>query len=87
MLFDKQRTDDHFLRSLQPDPHLSVHNPLEEYHQAKQIRVPDQVPASAGGLNKTSEIHISVLSLLPVSFQRRSWGPELTTLLVFRLGT
>ncbi|PGH36591.1 transcriptional coactivator HFI1/ADA1 [[Emmonsia] crescens] len=37
----------------EPDPH-SVLNPLEDYHQAKQIRLPDQVPASAGGLNKTN---------------------------------
>ncbi|ODH47439.1 hypothetical protein GX48_06475 [Paracoccidioides brasiliensis] len=37
----------------EPDPH-SIPNPLEEYHQAKQIRLPDQIPASAGGLNKTN---------------------------------
>lgn len=28
---------------------------MEEYHRAKQIKLPSQVPASAGGLNKTSE--------------------------------
>ncbi|KAK2784220.1 transcriptional coactivator hfi1/ADA1 [Emmonsiellopsis sp. PD_33] len=37
----------------EPEPQ-SQPNPLEEYHQAKQIRLPDQVPASAGGLNKTN---------------------------------
>jgi transcriptional coactivator HFI1/ADA1 len=34
---------------------LGVNNYLDEYHQAKQIRLPDLVPASAGGLNKTSK--------------------------------
>ncbi|KJF60229.1 transcriptional co-activator [Coccidioides immitis RS] len=34
----------------EPDPH-SIPNPLEEYHLAKQIRIVDQVPSSAGGLN------------------------------------
>lgn len=29
-------------------------NPMVEYHHAKQIKLPDTVPASAGGLNKTS---------------------------------
>ncbi|KAL5362811.1 WD40 repeat-like protein [Aspergillus floccosus] len=29
-------------------------NELEEYHLAKQIKLPSQVPASAGGLNKTN---------------------------------
>lgn len=29
-------------------------NMLNEYHNAKQIKLPDVVPASAGGLNKTS---------------------------------
>ncbi len=33
-------------------------NILGEYHQAKQIKLPDIVPASAGGLNKTSETPI-----------------------------
>ncbi|PGH11211.1 hypothetical protein AJ80_07216 [Polytolypa hystricis UAMH7299] len=37
----------------EPDP-STINNPLEEYHQAKQIRVPEQIPASAGGLNKTN---------------------------------
>lgn len=40
---------------LQPDPYELAPNELELYHQAKQIRLPTQVPASAGGLNKTSE--------------------------------
>ncbi|EAW13800.1 TADA1 family protein [Aspergillus clavatus NRRL 1] len=31
-----------------------VPNELEEYHLAKQIKLPSQVPASAGGLNKTN---------------------------------
>ncbi|KAL1953924.1 hypothetical protein VTO42DRAFT_2024 [Malbranchea cinnamomea] len=35
------------------DP-LHIPNPLEEDYQARQIRVPDQVPPSAGGLNKTN---------------------------------
>ncbi|EEP76085.1 conserved hypothetical protein [Uncinocarpus reesii 1704] len=34
----------------EPDPH-AIPNPLEEYHLAKQIRITDQVPANAGGLN------------------------------------
>ncbi|MCJ1300389.1 hypothetical protein MMC08_003186 [Hypocenomyce scalaris] len=29
-------------------------NPMVEYHHAKQIKLPDTVPASAGGLNKTN---------------------------------
>ncbi|EEQ31828.1 hypothetical protein McanMca71_007696 [Microsporum canis] len=37
----------------EPDPG-ALPNPLEEYQLAKQIRLPDQVPASAGGLNKTN---------------------------------
>lgn len=40
---------------IQPDPSEWVRNELEEYHQAKQIKLPSQVPASAGGLNKTSK--------------------------------
>ncbi|KAF7589105.1 transcriptional coactivator hfi1/ADA1 [Aspergillus hancockii] len=35
-------------------PHETAHNELEEYHLAKQIKLPSQVPASAGGLNKTN---------------------------------
>lgn len=38
----------------QRDPNETVPNELEEYHLAKQIKLPSQVPASAGGLNKTS---------------------------------
>ncbi|KAL2011893.1 hypothetical protein VTN00DRAFT_4611 [Thermoascus crustaceus] len=38
----------------EPDPSEVVRNELEEYHQAKQIKLPSQVPASAGGLNKTN---------------------------------
>ncbi|KAI9769525.1 MAG: transcriptional coactivator hfi1/ADA1 [Geoglossum simile] len=38
----------------QIDPHRMFSNTLHEYHQAKQIRIPDVVPASAGGLNKTN---------------------------------
>ncbi|DAA78946.1 TPA_exp: Uncharacterized protein A8136_2731 [Trichophyton benhamiae CBS 112371] len=37
----------------EPDP-STLPNPLEEYQLARQIRLPDQVPASAGGLNKTN---------------------------------
>ncbi|KAK2865455.1 hypothetical protein FQN49_003555 [Arthroderma sp. PD_2] len=38
-----------------PEPDLStIPSTLEEYQLAKQIRLPDQVPASAGGLNKTN---------------------------------
>jgi hypothetical protein len=40
---------------LQPDPQELTRNELEEYHLAKQIKLPSQVPASAGGLNKTSK--------------------------------
>ncbi|KAJ5102841.1 hypothetical protein N7532_003370 [Penicillium argentinense] len=36
------------------DPNDVVPNELEEYHLAKQITLPSQVPASAGGLNKTN---------------------------------
>ncbi|ODM15897.1 hypothetical protein SI65_08738 [Aspergillus cristatus] len=36
------------------DPNETVPNELEEYHLAKQIKLPSQVPASAGGLNKTN---------------------------------
>ncbi|KAM0089195.1 hypothetical protein ACP6JD_007462 [Aspergillus fumigatus] len=36
------------------DPHEVVPNEVEEYHLAKQIKLPSQVPASAGGLNKTN---------------------------------
>ncbi|GKZ33252.1 transcriptional coactivator hfi1/ADA1 [Aspergillus brasiliensis] len=36
------------------DPHELAPNELEEYHLAKQIKLPSQVPASAGGLNKTN---------------------------------
>ena len=28
---------------------------MNDYHAAKMIRLPDSVPASAGGLNKTSK--------------------------------
>lgn len=42
---------------LQPDPQELTRNELEEYHLAKQIKLPSQVPASAGGLNKTSEYY------------------------------
>ncbi|KAK2762802.1 transcriptional coactivator hfi1/ADA1 [Arachnomyces sp. PD_36] len=38
----------------EPDPNDLAQNPLDEYHQAKQIKLPEQVPASAGGLNKTN---------------------------------
>lgn len=40
--------------SLQRDPNEPEPSELEEYHRAKQIKLPSQVPASAGGLNKTS---------------------------------
>ncbi|KAF3480307.1 uncharacterized protein GIQ15_05654 [Arthroderma uncinatum] len=36
-----------------------IPNSLEEYQLAKQIRLPDQVPASAGGLNKTTYMAIA----------------------------
>ncbi|KAJ5605855.1 hypothetical protein N7510_008636 [Penicillium lagena] len=36
------------------DPNEAMPNELEEYYQAKQIKLPSQVPASAGGLNKTN---------------------------------
>ena len=35
---------------------------MNDYHAAKIIRLPDSVPASAGGLNKTSKMD----SILPV---------------------
>ncbi|KAL1982542.1 hypothetical protein VTN96DRAFT_1199 [Rasamsonia emersonii] len=38
----------------EPEPHELASNELEEYHRAKQIKLPSQVPASAGGLNKTN---------------------------------
>ncbi|KAE8390039.1 WD40 repeat-like protein [Aspergillus alliaceus] len=36
------------------DPGETAPNELEKYHLAKQIKLPSQVPASAGGLNKTN---------------------------------
>lgn len=39
----------------QRDPNDATPTELEEYHLAKQIKLPSQVPASAGGLNKTSK--------------------------------
>ncbi|KAJ5635537.1 Transcriptional coactivator SAGA-type complex Ada1/Tada1 [Penicillium longicatenatum] len=36
------------------DPNEVKPSELEEYHLAKQIKLPSQVPASAGGLNKTN---------------------------------
>ncbi|KAH0565478.1 hypothetical protein GP486_001138, partial [Trichoglossum hirsutum] len=44
------------LKDIPPDidPHRMLSNTLSEYHQAKQIKIPDVVPASAGGLNKTN---------------------------------
>ncbi|KAJ5585374.1 Transcriptional coactivator SAGA-type complex Ada1/Tada1 [Penicillium hispanicum] len=36
------------------DPTDTAPNELDEYHLAKQIKLPSQVPASAGGLNKTN---------------------------------
>ncbi|KAJ5142104.1 Ubiquitin-like modifier-activating enzyme atg7 [Penicillium atrosanguineum] len=36
------------------DPNDATPTELEEYHLAKQIKLPSQVPASAGGLNKTN---------------------------------
>ena len=42
----------------QLDPHLAA---MSEYHLAKQLRVSDAVPASAGGLNKTSNIPIPTI--------------------------
>ncbi|KAJ5291158.1 Transcriptional coactivator SAGA-type complex Ada1/Tada1 [Penicillium angulare] len=36
------------------DPNDATPNELEEYHLAKEIKLPSQVPASAGGLNKTN---------------------------------
>ncbi|KAJ5653581.1 hypothetical protein N7490_000584 [Penicillium lividum] len=36
------------------DPNEVTPSELEEYHLAKQIKLPSQVPASAGGLNKTN---------------------------------
>ncbi|KAK1148305.1 hypothetical protein N8T08_010114 [Aspergillus melleus] len=38
----------------QRDPNELGPNELEEYHLAKKIKLPSQVPASAGGLNKTN---------------------------------
>ncbi|KAI9860604.1 MAG: transcriptional coactivator hfi1/ADA1 [Trichoglossum hirsutum] len=44
------------LKDIPPDidPNRAFSNTLSEYHQAKQIKIPDVVPASAGGLNKTN---------------------------------
>lgn len=36
------------------DPFDTVADMLVEYHQAKQVRVPDVAPMSAGGMNKTN---------------------------------
>ena len=40
----------------------SVASSMNNYHAAKMIRLPDSVPASAGGLNKTSKMN----SILPI---------------------
>lgn len=51
------RTADHtFTRQGQiPDPLESqIARSMHEYHQARQIKLPDAVPASAGGQVKTS---------------------------------
>ncbi|KAI9836817.1 MAG: hypothetical protein M1819_000982 [Sarea resinae] len=42
------------------EPVDALSNSLYDYHQVKQVKIPDTVPASAGGLNKTNwdlEIH------------------------------
>lgn len=52
---DKHLLTRDVLPELQRDPTDAVPKELEIYHQAKQIKLPSQVPASAGGLNKTSK--------------------------------
>lgn len=42
----------------------SVVSSMNDYHAAKMIRLPDSVPASAGGLNKTSKKDL----MLPVFY-------------------
>lgn len=42
----------------------SVAGSMNEYHAAKTIKLPDSVPVSAGGLNKTSEIILSIFHVL-----------------------
>lgn len=50
-----QRYRDPDTNGSQRDPNDAPPTELEEYHLAKQIKLPSQVPASAGGLNKTSK--------------------------------
>ena len=38
----------------------AVFNSILEYQSAKQVKLPDSVPASAGGLNKTSTVPFSL---------------------------
>lgn len=54
------RSDAEDANGQQRDPHDAVPNELEEYHLARQIKLPSQVPASAGGLNKTSKTTLSL---------------------------
>ncbi|KAI1916204.1 hypothetical protein LOZ53_001519 [Ophidiomyces ophidiicola] len=49
-----QPKDRRRLKAIPEPDSQAIPNPLEEYHIAKQIRIPDQVPPSAGGLNKTN---------------------------------
>ena len=44
---------------------------MNDYHAAKIIRLPDSVPASAGGLNKTSKSNFDVACHL--FYVRFSW--------------
>ncbi|KAI9675610.1 MAG: hypothetical protein M1817_000976 [Caeruleum heppii] len=51
---DRRRIKDVPDRTCQVDAHDSYASMLNEFHQAKQIKLPDMVPTSAGGLNKTN---------------------------------
>ena len=72
----------------QRDPNETLPTELEECHLAKQIKLPSQVPASAGGLNKTSK---TISKASESRFPLRSRGPyeELVPnhFLHYRLGT
>lgn len=45
----------HRLKAIQEDPTDTFQSMMAEFHDARQIRPPDAVPASAGGYNKTSK--------------------------------
>ena len=53
----------------------SVARSMHNYHEAKTVRIPDHVPASAGGLNKTSK-HSHLPSCSLIHLQSHRLGPR-----------